>query len=83
VGREVPAGHGWLQEIEYDGYGMRARIDGGNAPLLTAPMPSGCLKPKPRHHPGRRYRSGVDQYAPEVEAPAPVHESLRSSGRTL
>ena len=44
---------------------------------------SGRLKPKPRHHPRRRYRSGEDQYAPEVEAPAPVHESLRSSGRTL
>ena len=46
------------------------------------PGPSGRLKPKPRHHPRRRYRSGEDQYAPEVEAPAPVHESLRSSGRT-
>jgi len=39
------------------------------------PGPSGRLKPKPRHHPRRRYRSGEDRYAPEVEAPAPVPES--------
>jgi ATP-dependent DNA ligase len=31
----VPPGHDWLHEITYDSYRMRARIDGGNAPLLT------------------------------------------------
>jgi ATP-dependent DNA ligase len=32
---EAPAGDGWLHEIKYDGYRMHARIDGGQARLLT------------------------------------------------
>ena len=41
----MPAGHGWLHEIEYDGYRMRARIDGVNAPLLTRTGPvSSCYQ---------------------------------------
>ncbi len=32
---EAPAGHGWVQEIKYDGYRMHARIDGGKVALLT------------------------------------------------
>ena len=47
------------------------------------PETSGRSKPKLRRHPGRRYRSGEDQYAPEVETSAAVHECLRSNGRTL
>ena len=32
---EAPAGDGWLHEIKFDGYRMHARIDGGQAKLLT------------------------------------------------
>jgi bifunctional non-homologous end joining protein LigD len=32
---EAPAGDGWVHEIKYDGYRMHARIDGGQAKLLT------------------------------------------------
>jgi len=32
---EAPTGDGWLHEIEYDGYRMHARIDGGQVKLLT------------------------------------------------
>ena len=32
---EAPAGDGWLHEIKLDGYRMHARIDGGQAKLLT------------------------------------------------
>ena len=32
---EAPAGTDWLHEIKYDGYGMHARIDGGQVKLLT------------------------------------------------
>ena len=32
---EAPTGDDWLHEIEYDGYRMHARIDGGDIKLLT------------------------------------------------
>ena len=32
---EVPEGDGWLHEVKLDGYRILARIDGGNAQLLT------------------------------------------------
>jgi ATP-dependent DNA ligase len=32
---EAPAGSGWLHEIKYEGYWMRAHIDDGRAKLLT------------------------------------------------
>ena len=32
---EAPAGDGWLHEIKFDGYRMHARIEGGQAKLLT------------------------------------------------
>src|SRR5207342_2348396 len=32
---EAPAGGGWVHEIKYDGYRMHARIDVGQAKLLT------------------------------------------------
>src|SRR5215475_2765626 len=32
---EAPTGAGWVHEIKYDGYRMHARIDGGQAKLLT------------------------------------------------
>jgi ATP-dependent DNA ligase len=32
---EAPAGDGWLHEIKFDDYRMHARIEGGQAKLLT------------------------------------------------
>jgi hypothetical protein len=32
---EAPSGSDWLHKIKYDGYRMHARIDGGQARLLT------------------------------------------------
>jgi bifunctional non-homologous end joining protein LigD len=32
---EAPVGKDWVHEIKYDGYRMHARIDAGNAMLLT------------------------------------------------
>ena len=32
---DAPAGDGWLHEIQYDGYRMHARINGGEVKLLT------------------------------------------------
>ena len=32
---EAPAGNDWLHEIKYHGYRMHARIDAGQAKLLT------------------------------------------------
>ena len=35
LAEEAPAGKEWLHEIKYDGYRMRARIDGDKIELLT------------------------------------------------
>jgi bifunctional non-homologous end joining protein LigD len=32
---ETPTGKDWLHETKYDGYHMHARIDGGQARLLS------------------------------------------------
>lgn len=35
LSKKAPAGHGWLQEIKFDGYRILARLQDGQAQLLT------------------------------------------------
>ena len=77
--QEAPAGLGWLHEINYDGYRMHARIESGNAKLLTRTGFDWSLHTQRLRHACACYPMPVRDSKADIQLPTPTRGTYSST----